>query len=295
MHLIIWASDKIEIENFIKNMDYLVKHLSPLPRRFPWLPQIQVVGHIKKNDDIRHTFHSLNFSFITRGQGFCQMDDGEVFSIKAPVVLTQIPDKVMCYGPDEGTTWDELYLIYSKNEPFIDKGYFSEGEYFWKMNNFKKVQSLLQLMVSKLSSSFHNLDVDEIDRLAESMIFESLRKPNHSWTGKEALVEQLRQDLQLNLEEHFNFEEWAEQHHMSYSTFRRKWIRVVGEPPQKSLISMRINQAKLLLVETHVSISEISHRVGIQDPLYFSRTFKKMVGTSPKGYRKEFLLPHMSS
>ena len=61
---------------------------------------------------------------------------------------------------------------------------------------------------------------------------------------------------------------------MSYSTFRRMWIKVVGEPPQKVLISMRINRAKLLLVETQLTISEISNRVGIQDPLYFQERLK---------------------
>ena len=39
-----------------------------------------------------------------------------------------------------------------------------------------------------------------------------------------------------------------------------------------------------------LTIGEIAHDVGFNDPLYFSRTFKKQMGLSPKEYRNNFLL-----
>jgi len=40
---------------------------------------------------------------------------------------------------------------------------------------------------------------------------------------------------------------------------------------------------------TDLSIKEISFKIGFEDPLYFSRTFKNFMGKSPRNYRKSQL------
>lgn len=61
--------------------------------------------------------------------------------------------------------------------------------------------------------------------------------------------------------------------------------RTVGLPPQQYLLNFRMAKACELLTETHCTIGEISRSVGYQDPLLFSRMFKKVKGSSPKEYR----------
>ena len=48
----------------------------------------------------------------------------------------------------------------------------------------------------------------------------------------------------------------------------------------------RIAQASQLLTQTALQIQEIAERIGYDDPLYFSRTFTRLVGCSPRQYRK---------
>lgn len=50
----------------------------------------------------------------------------------------------------------------------------------------------------------------------------------------------------------------------------------------------RINQAKMLLRFTDESIEQIAEEVGIMDPNYFTRQFKKIEGIIPKEYRKQW-------
>ena len=59
----------------------------------------------------------------------------------------------------------------------------------------------------------------------------------------------------------------------------------VGESIGRYLEKLRLSEAKRLLMNTDLNISEISTMVGYNDPFYFSRKFKKLTGCSPKEYR----------
>lgn len=60
----------------------------------------------------------------------------------------------------------------------------------------------------------------------------------------------------------------------------------LGTTPVRFLISGRIRYAVKLLENTDYSIKEIADRCGYADPLYFSNTFLKYYGLSPRAYRK---------
>ncbi|MEC3466229.1 AraC family transcriptional regulator, partial [Bacillus thuringiensis] len=51
----------------------------------------------------------------------------------------------------------------------------------------------------------------------------------------------------------------------------------------------RINMAQKMLCTSGVPVQQISQAVGIADPFYFSRVFKKRVGISPTKYREKFI------
>ena len=51
---------------------------------------------------------------------------------------------------------------------------------------------------------------------------------------------------------------------------------------------VRINSSLTLLANTNLPVSEIAEKVGIGDYNYFSRIFKKIMGTTPASYRKNY-------
>jgi len=55
------------------------------------------------------------------------------------------------------------------------------------------------------------------------------------------------------------------------------------------LNEVRIQKAKELLVDSYLKAYEISEKVGFADNTYFCRVFKKLTGSSPNEYRKQWV------
>ena len=55
---------------------------------------------------------------------------------------------------------------------------------------------------------------------------------------------------------------------------------------QDFITDFRIDKAKKLLSDMSMSVGDVSRSVGYDDPLAFSKLFKKNVGVSPNAYRK---------
>lgn len=51
------------------------------------------------------------------------------------------------------------------------------------------------------------------------------------------------------------------------------------------LLHLRINEAKQLLQETELGISEIAYQVGFENLSYFNRSFKRIAGQTPRDFR----------
>lgn len=86
--------------------------------------------------------------------------------------------------------------------------------------------------------------------------------------------------------ENINIEEFAQSRNMSISWFLRNFKQSTKLSPMQYILNIRMNNAVSLLETTEYNVTEISTIVGYDNPLYFSRVFKKMKGVSPSDYRK---------
>jgi len=71
----------------------------------------------------------------------------------------------------------------------------------------------------------------------------------------------------------------------NFDYMNRVFSQVTGHTITKYINQVRINHAKELLDATHLSIGEVGYQVGLEDPYYFSKVFKKYVGMSPSEYK----------
>ncbi len=74
---------------------------------------------------------------------------------------------------------------------------------------------------------------------------------------------------------------------LSDSHFRRGFKIATGVTPYAWLLNARIGEARKMLVEARVPISEIASAVGFGDQSHFTRMFQKVMGVSPRAWQRE--------
>lgn len=83
----------------------------------------------------------------------------------------------------------------------------------------------------------------------------------------------------------WNIAKLAKQCKLSPNRFMHKFKIQTGLSAMEYLMKIRMDKAKDLLLNSSLSIKEISNVIGYENPLYFSRLFSKTEGVSPREYR----------
>ncbi len=262
-----------------------------MPRRYPTgLPVLSFGYELSKQHHVGHMFRTLNFSLIVSGRGLYHFR-GERFEIEGPCVITQWPGEPMDYGPMPGGSWEELYMIY-------DAGTLAELERrnlaqihkpWWPIRRDSQVLEQFANLLELVRALPHDGFADRIDRCCERLLVETRLGENRPPAGREEqIIRRIRQDVRERLFDQHDFDALARRYGLSAATFRRYWNRYVHEPPARYVMKLRMREARRLLVETDLTVAEVALRTGFEDPLYFSRCFRRLTGVPPSHYRARF-------
>ncbi|MCX5329327.1 GlxA family transcriptional regulator [Streptomyces sp. NBC_00140] len=75
---------------------------------------------------------------------------------------------------------------------------------------------------------------------------------------------------------------------MSERTFSRRFREQTGTTPLQWLLRVRVRRAQYLLENSDHPIERIAQQAGFGSPTAFRERFRRVVGTSPQGYRSAF-------
>ena len=95
------------------------------------------------------------------------------------------------------------------------------------------------------------------------------------------MAERLGEDLTL--------EDMASAASMSVYHFARVFREQVGVPPATYLAALRLTEAKRLLTQTSLSVTNICYQVGYTSVGTFTSRFTQLVGVSPGQFRAAHL------
>ena len=92
--------------------------------------------------------------------------------------------------------------------------------------------------------------------------------------------------IEKNLNQALSIPQLALIHGTSVEHFSRWFKTMTNLSPNKYISLKRIKKACKLLMTSHKNIETIGFECGFQDPLYFSKCFKKRIGIPPSDYRR---------
>ena len=106
---------------------------------------------------------------------------------------------------------------------------------------------------------------------------------------KDEKIKNLRIKLVDDAQHDWTLESMAEFCGYSPSHFSSLYSKMYGTSPISDLINIRLENSKMMLAYSSMSISEICDATGFSNIYYFSKCFKKNTSMSPSQYRKQFI------
>jgi AraC family transcriptional regulator of arabinose operon len=265
-----------------------IYHLPPLGDPPPLSVQFLGVNYCDSDyRNIRNLSNITVFGFVLSGQGCVQLGpqayiarQGDMFILPAGCYHEVASD------PNHKEQWSYIWLNISGNlilklleayqllphivisdsrlEPL-----FNEAIESVKEKSVEEMHSELQIILMRINVS----------------LFETLRKRGEALTST---VFAIKQFLDNSVLHPFDSIQLSTQIGFSNKQMNRLFKREVGTTIYNYVISKKIESAKQMLLNTHMTISDIGYKLGYVDPHYFSNLFYSKTGVRPSDFRKQF-------
>tara|TARA_R110001606_G_scaffold92864_1_gene206210 strand:+ start:16322 stop:17185 length:864 start_codon:yes stop_codon:yes gene_type:complete len=241
------------------------------------------------NQVIGRTLPGCYLVYIPTGKGILSTKKGK-WEVNSGDVMVLYPGEWHNYKPIEETGWEE-YWIGIKGEVLsnrILKDLFPENTSYVKQIGHQEElvflfnQSLK--LVKKNSLGFRKILAGIVLQLVAYVI--SYQEEGLG-SREEQLCKKVIDFIKENLNTEVDFKKLASDHHLSYNRFRTVFKNNSGVSLQQYLINERLEHAKRLMVNTDLSLKEISAKTGFNSLFYFSKVFKNKMGYSPGKIRRK--------
>ena len=226
-------------------------------------------------------------------RGWLELDGGKRHSVGMGEVVLIPPGAAHAYGADDDEPWSIRWAHF--------RG--AHLSQFTKLLGLNKADPILKLPRGILE----RLPLDELyltmedgctlgsllagsARLRTILIdLSRLRVPANQRVG--STHEALRQNIEwMRSHRHrkLGLGELAAQAGLSVPHYSACFKRQTGISPMNYFQRLKIQHSAQLLALTDMHVDEIAQAIGLEDPFYFSRLFKKVMGQSPRHFRAHY-------
>ena len=194
---------------------------------------------------------------------------------------------------------DKILFVFStlgidscKEQTFALCNFFKE-HHIYDSNLLKRtINEIIIGIENKLSANFHNINY-ETGRITNSSYFTELIsylkeffENIPSTYNIMSTIREAQEYIILHYNEPISLKTLAHKVFLSEEYFSRLFKKETGQTFTDYLMSIRMDRAYKLLLNSNLNINEIAEMVGIPNPSYFSSQFKKYYKISPKDVRK---------
>lgn len=232
--------------------------------------------------------------YIHEGTGIFQCNN-KTYTLKKGQGFLICPGTISYYEADEREPWTYSWTAFNgiNAEFYLKKAGLTLDNPVFSCNNEETIETCFKQMFLSIKMKLGrdmalqgNLYFFLSLIIEESRLVEEFHKPFNS---KEIYIKQSMEFIKKNYSRDMRISEIA-----AYIGIDRKYLssifkEILNKTPQQFLIEYRIEKACELIINSELTIAEISHSIGYKDPLLFSKLFKKNKGVSPKYYRNESL------
>lgn len=153
----------------------------------------------------------------------------------------------------------------------------------------RHIQQLMKrIFLDYASNGLKNLDIIQSYFVALLCEVNSIYKPlsNSKQTTAITLTNRFKAFLFSNIKTKHLVSDYASLLHVTPNHLNKAVKSITGKSPTKWIDDTLVLEAKVLLYQTNLTISEVAADIGIYDQSYFSRLFKKYEGVTPLEFRK---------
>ena len=248
----------------------------------------------------RATYHNINrqkaidqyvLIYCVDGSGWYRID-GKEYKVRKNQFFILPAGKPHTYGADEGNEWT-IYWIHFRG--CLASIY---------AQNAQKPQEINISTTSRVSER-HNIFEEIFHTLEQGQDVENLRYSSsllHHYLASMRYLVQYRQAVKKedtsnvvdaaihymreNIENRISIQDVIKYIGYSSSRFSTLFKQQTGKTPLNYFNQLKIQRSCSLLKNTDMKINQICYKIGIDDSLYFSRLFSKIMGMSPRDYRE---------
>ncbi|WP_276373991.1 AraC family transcriptional regulator [Chryseolinea sp. H1M3-3] len=154
--------------------------------------------------------------------------------------------------------------------------------------NFIHSLNLLLLNASSISSEMKQIKFEELMlHLLEKYPHQILAFQSSKRTDFNDF--EIRRAVEINVTNNISLQDLAFLCNISLSTFKRRFEKIYGMPPNKWMVRKRMEIAKEFLLHDRQKPSEVYHQVGYANHSSFSQSFKQTFGATPKAFQEQQL------
>ena len=191
------------------------------------------------------------------------------------------------YKNDEANERYYIYFCGTKINAIFNE--LNLHEIVYDVGNFKEFIDAVNLLLDDFSKNKNNnrhfKNILLLNVLARLNLNLNDAKNN---TSELKAIQPALNNMQKNFKKKIlAIDDYAKMCFVSKATFLKKFKKELNITPTKYFYNLKIENAKLQLINTHKQINEIAFDLSFDDALYFSRVFKMYTGLSPKQFRKK--------